>query len=445
VFLDSGRPFGRPPAGGRYDIMAAEPLATLVTQGALTDVRMADRTTCSPDDPLDLLREALAPLAGASGPFPFTGGAIGYFAYDLARRFERMPSLAADPFGLPELALGIYDWALVVDHERRRSHLVGGRLPETRARWREISGRLRNPPPAGRRRAFRAHGPVCRHLSRARYVAAFNRVRSYIRAGDCYQVNLAQRFSIAAEGDPWAAYRALRAASPAPHGAYLNLPFGQILSNSPERFLRVRGGAVETCPIKGTAPRGGDPRSDSRSADALRASAKDRAENVMIVDLLRNDLGKVCRVGSIAVPTLCALESFPTVHHLVSEVRGTLAPGRDALDVLRACFPGGSVTGAPKRRAMQIIEELEPERRGVYCGAIGYLGPDGDMDTSIAIRTAVHQRGTLSFHGGGGIVADSAAEAEYRETLDKVAAFLRLADSSAGAFSLDDSAVVGTN
>jgi para-aminobenzoate synthetase component 1 len=244
-------------------------------------------------------------------------------------------------------------------------------------------------------------------MDRDAYASAFRRIQRYIRDGDCYQVNLAQRFQAIVAGDPWQIYRALRRVNPAPFGAYLSCADFQVLSASPERFLSVREGTVNTEPIKGTRPRSADPDRDRALADELRASPKDRAENLMIVDLLRNDLGRNCRPGSIAVPHLFDVRSFATVHHMVSTVTGTLDAGRDAIDLLAGCFPGGSVTGAPKLRAMEIIEELEPHRRGVYCGAIGYIGFDGAMDTSIAIRTLVHDRGRLSFSaGGGGVPGD---------------------------------------
>jgi len=273
---------------------------------------------------------------------------------------------------------------------------------------------------------FRVLDRVRANLSRAQYLDAFARIQRYLREGDCYQVNLAQRFAAPTQGDPWLAYRELRVMNPAPFGAYLGTPDCQVLCSSPERFLRVRNALVETKPIKGTRPRGADPDEDLRLAAELRASPKDRAENLMIVDLLRNDLGRVCAIGSIEVPTLFAVESFARVHHLVSTVCGRLAAGRTALDLLRACFPGGSITGAPKRRAMEIIEELEPNRRGIYCGAIGYLGFDGAMDTNIAIRTLVHSGGLTRLWAGGGIVADSDAQSEYRETFDKAAPLLDL-------------------
>jgi len=424
VLLDSGRPMIRQ---GRYDILSFDPGVVLLTRGAVTEIRTRDSSTLSPADPFALLRERLSPpLRGVPG-LPFCGGALGYLSYDLGRRLERLPSWAEDDEQLPEMVMGIYDWALVVDHERRHTVLVGqGRDPQTRSRWSELVRLFSAPRGAAKRRPLRLHGPVRSSMGREAYAAAFGRVKDYIRAGDCYQVNLAQRFVVEMEGDPWRVYRGLRRLNPAPFGAYLNTPQFQVLSASPERFLRVRAGEVLTQPIKGTCARSADPLVDRDRAEALPASPKDRAENLMIVDLLRNDLGKSCALGSIRVPRLFEVQAFATVHHLVSSVTGRLAPGRDALALLRGCFPGGSITGAPKLRAMEIIEELEPHRRGVYCGTIGSLGFDGTMDTNIAIRTLVHARGRMSFWAGGGIVADSSLEGEYQESYDKAAAMLNL-------------------
>jgi para-aminobenzoate synthetase component 1 len=276
------------------------------------------------------------------------------------------------------------------------------------------------------RTGFDVLAPVRANMSRREYVAAFERIQHYIREGDCYQVNLAQRFAAPCRGNAWTLYQTLRQANPAPFSAFINGPQARILSSSPERFLRVLDGRVETKPIKGTRPRSADPLEDRRQEEALRHSEKDRAENLMIVDLLRNDIGKHCQPGSVRVPKLFDVESYATVHHLVSTVTGTLAPGHDAISLLRDSFPGGSITGAPKIRSMEIIEELEPNRRGVYCGAIGYLGFDGNMDTNIAIRTLVHSAGQVCFAAGGGIVTDSDAAEEYQESLDKAAALLRV-------------------
>ncbi len=428
VFLDSGL---HHPGQARYDIIAAEPYVRLVTRGALTEVH-AERTELSRADPFELLRQHVAMDANCSGELPFSGGAIGYFGYDLTRRIERLPARARDAERIPDMVIGIYDWAVVVDHSERRAWLAGqGRDPDTDLKWNALVRLFTDTPPERRRAPFRVTSPVTSNLTPQHYGRAFDRVLDYISAGDCYQVNLAQRFSAEASGDPWLAYQRLRLINPAPYSAFLSTPYAQILSASPERFLRVEMRQVETKPIKGTRPRAGHPRLDAELIAELVASEKDRAENLMIVDLLRNDLSKNCELGSVKVPKLFEVESFATVHHLVSTVTGKLAPGRDAIDLLRGAFPGGSITGAPKVRAMQIIEEIEPHRRGVYCGAIGYVGYDGNMDTNIAIRTLVHSHGTVRFWAGGGIVADSQREAEYQETFDKAAALLSLLQQSA--------------
>ena len=433
IFLDSGRPRS---TAGRMDILAARPSTTLVTRGGMTEIRhhapgtQGATSLLSPDDPFDLLRQHLAPH-GEHGALPFDGGAMGYFGYDLGRRLERLPRKAQDAEGIPEMAVGIYDWAVVVDHEQRTANLVGAdRDPRTARDWDSLVALFSDPPAQAanpvERPPFRV-GQVCSNFDLPRYRQAFARIQRYIANGDCYQVNLAQRFEAPVTGDPWLGYQALRRLNPAPYSAYLNHPAVRILSSSPERFLVVRQGRVETKPIKGTRPRAAAPEADSALARELRDSIKDRAENLMIVDLLRNDLGKACVPGSVAVPRLFAVESFATVHHLVSTVVGRLSPDVDAVGLLRAAFPGGSITGAPKLRAMEIIEELEPHRRGVYCGAVGWLGFNGDMDTNIAIRTLVSSENRLRFWAGGGIVADSKVDEEYQECLDKAAAMLRLA------------------
>jgi len=422
VFLDSGHPAG---SRGRYDVLAAAPTVTLSTRGALTTVHSGEGTVLSRRDPLELLCAHLGPPAAAVDGLPFSGGAMGYFAYDLGRRLESLPDRAADAERLPEMAVGIYDWAVVVDHDLGRTRLVSHhRDPRTARVWADLIRRFTDPAPARTGRPWRMLGPVRSNMDPDGYRQAFNRIEHYIREGDCYQVNLAQRFSAPAAGDPWQAYRRLRAANPAPFAAYLSGPHWQVLSASPEQFLNVVDRVVTTRPIKGTRPRSSDPARDRALAAELQASAKDRAENVMIVDLLRNDLGRCCETGTVRVPRLFELESFATVHHLVSTVTGRLAPGCSPTDLLRACFPGGSITGAPKLRSMEIIEELEPHRRGVYCGAIGYIGFDGRMDTNIAIRTAVYSDGVIRFWAGGGIVADSCPAREYQETFDKAASFL---------------------
>lgn len=422
VWLDSGGASGH----GRWDILAARPYATLISSAGVTEYHQGSHRDQLCGDPLEVLRTALDARIKPQ-PWPFCGGAIGYFAYDLARQWLRLPNLAQNTGAWPDVALGFYDWAVLVDHHQRQSWLVhAGRQPMSAETWQDLIARFRRPATTVRRSTFGVRGPIEASFSAEEYRVAFERVKAYIRAGDCYQINLAQRFVCPVEGDPWAAYQVLRCINPAPFSAYLSLPWGAVLSASPERFLWVKEGMVETRPIKGTRRRVQDVHQDAMQRQALRLSIKDRAENLMIVDLLRNDLGRVCVPGSVKVPDLFRVESFASVHHLVSTVTGRLRSGEDAITLLRAAFPGGSITGAPKLRAMQIIEELEPYRRGVYCGAIGYLGFDGSMDTNIAIRTLTWQDDLLTFWAGGGLVADSEADAEYQECLDKAAAIFQM-------------------
>jgi para-aminobenzoate synthetase component 1 len=423
VFLDSGL---HHPGQSRYDILSARPYVRLVTRGNLTEIH-ADATELTRKDPFSLVRQYLSPDSTCRSFLPFCGGAIGYFSYDLARRIERIPVIAQDAERIPDMAIGIYDWAVVVDHLERRAWLVGqGRDPETDLQWGTLVALFSDVAAERKRAPFRITTSVTSNMTREVYARSFHRIKRYITEGDCYQVNLAQRFSAQAVGDPWLAYQALRVLNPAPCAAYLSTPYAHVLSASPERFLKVDDKCVETKPIKGTRPRAGHARLDAERVEALRTSEKDRAENVMIVDLLRNDLSKSCRLGSVKVPRLFDVESFATVHHLVSTITGELRPDRDAIDLLRGSFPGGSITGAPKLRAMQIIEELEPHRRGVYCGAIGYIGFDGNMDMNIGIRTMVLSRGEIRFWAGGGIIADSRLDDEYQETFDKASAMLKL-------------------
>ncbi len=430
VFLDSGRPRS---TRGRFDVLAALPRLRISSRGGVTEVRGAGETRVYKDrDPFAVVRDCLEPLAVFEA-YPFLTGAIGYFAYDLGRRIETLPEIAADKEHLPELMLGIYDWAVVVDHAARQTTLLGLRGVQIDDNTFEGVRAMLEGGDAGRAaHAFKTRSAVRANMSKREYLEKFARIQRYIRDGDCYQVNFAQKFSVAVEGDLWAAYRRLREINPAPFSAYLDFDDFQVLSFSPERFLHTRAGRVESKPIKGTRPRRADPAADRAEIKALRNSAKDRAENLMIVDLLRNDMSKSCRAGSIKVSQLFDVESFVNVHHLVSTIEGDLEEDKDVFDLLRGCFPGGSITGAPKLRAMEIIEELEPHRRGVYCGAIGYISRHGDMDLNIAIRTAVHRDGRLSFFAGGGLVADSDGESEYQETLDKVSPMFELFGAPAG-------------
>ena len=404
----------------RYDIMVWQPLATLVTEpehSTLTDNSGEHRLSGDPFVLLQQQHERYFPKAPAS-ELPFAGGALGYFAYDLGRYTENLPEQAVADISLPQMAIGFYATALILDKQLQQLWFVdynGDAEQGWRALWQQLQQAQTEA-----HRPFALTGSWQPNMDKAGYRQRFAAVQQYLLSGDCYQINLTQRFSAPYQGDEWQAYLKLRDSNAAPFSAFIRLPQGAVLSISPERFLEVRKRQVETKPIKGTRPRGLCPMTDEVEADNLRHSAKDRAENVMIVDLLRNDLGKVCLPGSVAVPSLFAIESFPAVHHLVSTVTGTLAEHHTAADLLRGAFPGGSITGAPKVRAMEIIEQLEPQRRSVYCGAIGYISSNGDMDTNIAIRTLICDGNTIYCQAGGGIVADSDADSEYQETLDKV-------------------------
>jgi para-aminobenzoate synthetase component 1 len=451
LFLDSASPYT---GLGCYSFLTADPFEWLCARGRRVTVS-GERGPRESADPLAVLAERLArfPAEPLPGLPPFQGGAAGLFGYDLCHHLERLPRPRFDEFAVPDLAVGLYDWAVAFDHAAGRCWLIATGLPETdpRRRRRRAARRLaevrrllhaapRLPAPwrsSGPPRQLAPQWPVpgleplTSNFDRAGYLAAVRRAVEYVHAGDCFQVNVAQRLLAPLDLPPRELYRRLRERNAAPFAGYFDLGEFVLASASPERFLRVTAGEagradeVETRPIKGTRPRGRTPEEDRARAAELLASPKDRAENVMIVDLLRNDLGRVCRFGSVRVPAVCRLETYRTVHHLVSEVRGRLRADMGALDLLRAAFPGGSVTGAPKVRAMEIIAELEPTARGPYCGSLGYLGFDGVMDTNILIRTFTAGRGWVQFPVGGGIVADSEPEREYEETWHKAEGMLR--------------------
>ena len=425
TFLDSARPDS---ALARYSFIMAEPFRTLKSRDGLIEDGEARFT----GDPFKALADRLAlyPLAHEPGLPPFQTGAAGYFAYDLGRHLERLPAHRIDDQPLPDLLMGFYDWTIAFDHAEKRAFIMANGYPapseaargsQAAVQIAEIRERLARPAPLPSRPVIAPPRP---DLERSAYETMVRRTIDYILAGDIYQANITQRFSatLAAEDDPFALYCALRRRNPAPFAAYLRHGEVAIVSASPERFLKLAQGRVETRPIKGTRPRGATPAEDEALKQELTLSIKDRAENLMIVDLLRNDLSRVCRDRTVEVPVLFGLESYATVHHLVSVVTAELVAGKGPVDLLRAAFPGGSITGAPKIRAMEIIAELEPTRRGPYCGSIGYIGFDGAMDTSIVIRTICILGRQLTFQVGGGIVADSDPAAEYEETLVKARA-----------------------
>jgi para-aminobenzoate synthetase component I len=464
LFLDSAAT-QHPDA--QYSFLAADPLRVVRSKGTSTEVRdfPAGEWTPVEGDALSVARGLLPsePTEPIPGLPPFQGGIAGYIGYDWGAVLERLPRARYDDLAIPDVVLGLYDWVIAWDHRIGTAWLISTGLPgsgsaqERRARKRielvrEWLGGRAGSGTAGQRVGRAGVGPqrpsagsgqavagphaptyavagidgaekigLRSTFTHRAYLDAVARVREYIVAGDIFQANLSQRFQSRWTGPPFDLYRRLRRQNPAPFAAYLGFGDMAVLSASPERFLRLDQDRrhIETRPIKGTRPRGLGPMHDAALGRALAESEKDRAENVMIVDLLRNDLSRVCRPGTVRVPELFALEHHPTVHHLVSTVVGQIESGSGAVELIRAAFPGGSITGAPKVRAMEIIAELEPTQRGVYCGSIGYVSATGAMDTSIVIRTFLARDGQVYFQAGGGIVADSDPELEYGETLDK--------------------------
>lgn len=418
VWLDSGRP-GQ--SLGRYDVLAADPIEQV-------EVPASDW-----QQGLATLRQVIQQNRPCPPELPFCGGAIGFLSYEFGRAMMGLPA-ATQRLLSADLQFAVYEWALVADHERCTAQLVGSDPDQLRA-VRDLLSDVVDATDQQQRKPEWMDQPASGEATAA-YQDAFARIQHYIREGDIYQVNFTRRWQ--AEAPPRMSadqlYLNLREISPAPFGAYLGFDGCQVLSNSPEQFLRYNPAdrQVLTKPIKGTRPRSVDQRQDERLAQLLRNSPKDKAENLMIVDLLRNDLGRVCTPGTISTPSLFALESYATVHQLVSTVKGELAVDKDAVDLLQACFPGGSITGAPKLRAMQIIDELETQSRELYCGSVFRLGFDGALDSNITIRTVLRQRQQLYYWAGGGIVADSGCQSEYQESHDKAAAFRRLLNSSRG-------------
>jgi para-aminobenzoate synthetase component 1 len=434
---------------GRYSFVGCDPLLTFRCKGTNLQLAGAGGEHEWQGDPFQALGALLGHvrLRPPPGAPPFVGGVVGYFGYDLRTHVERLPSQGIDDLGVPDALFGCYGAVLAYDHAQDGAFLCFGEPWATQAQaLREL---LQSSAPSLPKTATSLDGPLCSSFSHADYLTAVSRVRDYIAAGDIYQVNLSQRFS-APLATPFrnpagrlALYRRLQEQTPAPYAALLDFGNVALLSASPERFLRITGREAETRPIKGTRRRGATPEQDANLAEELLRSPKDRAELLMIVDLERNDLGRVCDYGSVQVPELFRLESHPTVHHLVATVRGHLRPDVGHVECVRACFPGGSITGAPKIRAMEIIDELEPTRRGPYTGAVGYLGWNGQTDLNIAIRTMTLTSSHVHFHVGGGIVTDSDPEAEYQETLDKGRALARALGATGALWEVGEERVRG--
>ena len=436
-FLDSGMD---PQRLGRYSFIGSNPFLIMSSQGTRITFVQANKQEVQYGNPFDALGRLLDiyKLERRSTPVPFLGGAVGYLSYDLCHFIERLPSTAIDDLKFPESYFAFYDAIFAFDHFEGRTYIISTGFPEleesrrlrrAEIRLAEIKNWLYSPRSAQEISLIRTEGMEevlhSSNFTPEEYIKAVGKVREYIAAGDVFQVNLSQRFEANLTVPPYALYRRLRQVNPAPFASYLNFDGVTVVSASPERFLKLQGDLVETRPIKGTRPRGKDSVEDAALAQELLHSIKDRAENIMIVDLERNDLGRVCRYGSIKVTELAILETFPTVFHLTSTIVGRLRQDKSNIDLLKAAFPGGSITGAPKVRAMEIIDELEPTRRSIYTGSIGYLSFNGDIDLNIVIRTFLIKGDKAYFQVGGGVVYDSNPEAEYRETLDKAKALIQ--------------------
>jgi len=421
---------------GRFSFMGSRPFLTLQSRGRRVTATTVANKTDFHGNPFEILGKYLESyrLEIPDALVPFTGGAVGFLSYDLCHQVEKLPKNAVNDLKLPEMLFGFYDVILAYDNLEKTCCLISTGFPETdetnrlkqaNARLQEMKRQLADFKPSSPRPTVARKPAVIRgNFPHADYVAAVARARQYIIDGDIFEVNLSQRFETELAVPPYELYRRLRAVNPAPFAAYLDFGKLKIVSTSPERFLKVTGRRVETRPIKGTIKRGKTPDEDARQATILSRSIKDHAENMMIVDLERNDLGRVCLYGTVKVTELAILETFPTVFHLTSTVVGELRAEKNMVDLLKATFPGGSITGAPKIRAMEIIDELEPTRRSVYTGSLGYFSFNGNADINIVIRTFIIKGNRAYFQVGGAVVYDSDPEAEYQETLLKGKALL---------------------
>jgi para-aminobenzoate synthetase component 1 len=435
-FLDSAMD---PPKLGRYSFMGSNPFLTFSSHGDKITLNKSGIIDTIKGNPFDVLGQLLEVyrLDTDNPLFPLVGGAVGYFSYDLCHFIERLPKNAIDDLHLPESYFGFYDLILANDNLTKKVFVVSTGFPELDniQRMKKAEDRLEEFKNRLTGASVKLIEPVYTtsvisksklkgNFTHKNYVKAVEKARQYIIDGDIFEVNLSQRFETEISITPYELYSRLRQINPAPFASYLDFGEVAIVSASPERFLRVQNDSVETRPIKGTCRRGKTPAEDRARASALLSSAKDHAENMMIVDLERNDLGRVCQFGTVKVTELAILEKYPTVFHLTSTVVGRLCKGKNRIDLLKAAFPGGSITGAPKIRAMEIIDELEPTGRSIYTGSIGYLSFNGNMDLNIVIRTFIIKGKHAYFQVGGAVVYDSEPESEYQETLDKAKALV---------------------
>lgn len=419
---------------GRYSFIGYNPFLIFKSKNSKIDICKDGNTTTFYGDPLEKLREILSFYKmDYQTELPFIGGAVGYLGYDLCHHIENLPRRAIDDVEIPDCYFGVYDGIIIIDHLKDEVYIaaLGIKSPEE-----EIIQDIRNRIKSGEEKGITSQVTIKKKPINLKsnfkiedYIKTVNKIKDYIKSGDVYQVNMTQRYECDLEITPFELYKKLRGINPAPFASYIDIGEVQIVSSSPERFIRIKNRIIETRPIKGTRPRGKTPEEDVKNREELLSSEKDKAELLMIVDLERNDLGRVSQTGTVKVTELFCLEEYATVYHLVSTVVGKLKDGYDVIDCIKATFPGGSITGAPKIRSMEIIDELEPTQRNIYTGSIGYIGFNGNTDLNIVIRTIVCKNAKAYFQVGGGIVWDSDAELEYEETLHKAKALIRALES----------------
>lgn len=410
----------------RFDIIVADPITTIETRSNITKVNRKNKEINSKLDPFEILKNEIKQLnitCSNNCDLPFQGGALGIWAYDLNKRIEILPKQTKKGLSFPDMAIGIYLWALIVDHHKKAVILLSYHNVKQRLFWLQNQIKKTN-------QQFKICEKWQSNMSKQEYFNKISQIHHFLHNGDCYQINLAQRFKTKYYGNEWEAFLKLNKYNHAPFSAFIRLKHHCVLSMSPERFLWLHKNLIQTRPIKGTLPRKTDEKKDKQQVKYLQSSVKNLTENIMIVDLLRNDIGKVAIPGTVNVPELFIVETFSAVYHLVSTIVAKLATKYDAIDLLKACFPGGSVTGVPKIRSMEIIDKLEPHKRNIYCGAIGYVSLCGSMDTNISIRTLLTENQYLYCWSGGGIIADSKAEKEYQEIFDKLSTILSVLDNA---------------
>ena len=395
----------------RYDIIVSHPFIKIIADESTVSIEENNLKKITKENPFNVLEGILANFDIQETSLPFTGGALGYFSYELSQSSIKNNK---DHVGMPLMMIGIYDWALIVDHQEKTaciaSHLIN---KDTKDYLTTLTKKLKSVKPNNQ--LFKINSNIKSLLNFEAYDLMVNKILSFIKEGDVYQINISNKYIVSCEGNSWTGYKKLREINRAPFMAYFHFDDFDILCGSPERFIQSHSKRVETRPIKGTEPRDINPIKDKENAEKLLASEKDLAENLMIVDLLRNDLSKNCIPGSVNVKALCELKSYSNVHHLESIIEGVLKPHSTLTKLLKDCFPGGSITGTPKKRSMEIISDLEPHRRDIYCGSIGYIGFNHNMDTNIAIRTLVRKDNNIHFYSGGGIVAQSNSKNEFDE------------------------------